>query len=104
MPGGRWLGGRPVPLVEGGSGLRVRSEALTRLLIAAVLCNDASPQDDAGVVQAVGDPTEVALLDLARRFGIDAKEEGAKAPRLHELPFDAERSRMTVVSQTTSGV
>jgi Ca2+-transporting ATPase len=95
--------GHPVPLVEGGSSVYVRSETLTRLLIAGVLCNDASPQDAAGLVQAVGDPTEVALLDLARRFGIDAKDTRAQAPRLDELPFDAERRRMTVVCQTANG-
>ncbi|MEX2159865.1 MAG: cation-transporting P-type ATPase [Dehalococcoidia bacterium] len=99
-----WIEGHPVVLVEGGSSLSGRSDTLTRLLIAGVLCNDASPQDGAGLVRAVGDPTEGALLDLARRFGMDAKEVRAKAPRLHELPFDAERSRMAVVSQTTSGV
>jgi len=99
-----WLEGRLVPLVEDGSGLHVRSETLTPLLTCAVLCNDASLEDGTAVGEAVGDPTEIALLDLARRLDIDAKEARARAPRLHELPFDAERSRMTVVCQTTNGV
>ena len=99
-----WIDGRAVSLLEGGSSLDVRSETLARLLIAAVLCNDASPQDPAGLVRAAGDPTEVALLDLAGRFGIDARDARAQAPRLDELPFDAERSRMTVVCRTASGV
>jgi len=99
-----WFEGRVVPLVNDGSALGDRSETFARLLIAAVLCNDANPPPGDPGTATAGDPTEVALLDLAGRFGIAPTDTRMQAPRLHELPFDAERSRMTVVCQTTNGV
>jgi sodium/potassium-transporting ATPase subunit alpha len=46
-----------------------------------------------------GDPTEVALLKAARERGVDLTGE-----RWQELPFDAERKRMTTVTSTADGV
>jgi len=65
------------------------------LLRALALCNDAylSPQ---GVWQ--GDPTEIALAELADRARSDGLDPAAlmlQWPRVDELPFDAERKRMS---------
>jgi Ca2+-transporting ATPase len=70
------------------------ASAQERLLRAAVLNNDAQPGADGGFE---GDPTEVALLEAALRGGVHAERWRAKAPRVGELPFDAERKRMTTV-------
>ncbi|HEY6878611.1 MAG TPA: HAD-IC family P-type ATPase [Polyangiales bacterium] len=63
----------------------------SRLLEAAVLCNDAQLP---GEGRALGDPTEVALLTLAARVGIPADALRAKYPRVAELPFDAGQKLM----------
>jgi Ca2+-transporting ATPase len=45
----------------------------------------------------VGDPTEGALLAAARWLGVDADALERDERKLAELPFDAERKRMTIV-------
>ena len=72
------------------------------LLRALALCNDAyrNPQ---GHWQ--GDPTEIALAELADRAGIEGLDNAAlmrQWPRVGELPFDAERKRMSTYHPLTS--
>lgn len=62
------------------------------LLNALALCNDARVDAAGGVV---GDPTETALLDLAREKGLLRESLDEKHPRLAELPFDSNRKLMT---------
>jgi len=64
------------------------------LLRAAALCNDAGT-DAHGV--PTGDPTEVALWQAARTAGLHKARLERHAPRCRELPFDAERKRMTTI-------
>ena len=68
---------------------------LREALRTAVLCNDAAL--DATGREAVGDPTEVALLALAMRFGLSPPDVRSASPRELEIPFEAKRARMTVV-------
>ncbi len=65
-----------------------------RLLQALVLNNDARADGDG---RLVGDPTEIALYEAARRAGIDGPAAVAQSERLDELPFDSERKRMTTL-------
>lgn len=55
------------------------------------LCNDASL---AGGMRR-GDPTELALLDLAARYGIRREETEQKMARMGEIAFDSGRKMMT---------
>ena len=63
------------------------------LLEAAVLCNDASWEDDAGL----GDPLEVALLRSATASGLDVAGIRRAHPVHEECSFDNARKRMAVV-------
>jgi P-type Ca2+ transporter type 2C len=67
-------------------------------LRAAALCNDAVRGDD-GHWQ--GDPTETALAALAADAG--GGPVMADAPRLAELPFDAQRKRMSTLQRVEAG-
>ncbi|MGH8968698.1 MAG: cation-translocating P-type ATPase [Actinomycetes bacterium] len=74
--------------------------ALERLLRDGVLCNDAQlapPVDGDDEWTPIGDPTEVALLVLAAKAGMDATATRARFPRVREVPFDSARARMTTV-------
>jgi Ca2+-transporting ATPase len=47
--------------------------------------------------KATGDPTEIALLEAARNHGADRSALEVAYPRIAEIPFDAERKRMTTL-------
>jgi magnesium-transporting ATPase (P-type) len=71
--------------------------ALRDLLHAAALCNDAEllpPEDERTAWSVLGDPTEGALLVLARKSGLDLARLRHDAPREAELPFDADSKLM----------
>jgi P-type Ca2+ transporter type 2C len=59
----------------------------TRLAYGLVLDSDATVADDGSVV---GDPTELALVVLAAKLGVDAEETRRAYPRLAEVPFDSD--------------
>jgi Ca2+-transporting ATPase len=70
----------------------------------SILANDARLTDtdaDGKLDSSVGDPTEIAMLDLGMKYGLtkDALEGGA--PRVAEIPFDSERKMMTTVHKRT---
>ena len=62
----------------------------TYLLRVAVLCNNAKGVDG----EYKGDPTEISLLRAAGGMARELRSE-----RLFEIPFDAERKRMTTVNR-----
>lgn len=67
------------------------SMPMTYLLYAAVLSNDSVIADG----KEIGDPTETALLWMARRMGGSEEEIRRSMPRLSELPFESERKIMS---------
>jgi Ca2+-transporting ATPase len=76
--------------------------ALTTALWVAALANDAQlekqPDADGGsTLQAVGDPTETALLIAAAKAGALRDQLEESYPRIDEIPFDSARKRMTTV-------
>ncbi len=79
------------------------------LLRGALLCNDAyletSGLDTQRSYRLVGDPTEGALVVAAAKAGFWKEEVEEVQPRLAEIPFEAERKRMTTIhpDPTTNG-
>ena len=61
-----------------------------------LLCNDASTLHD----QRLGDPTELALLDLASRYSLVREDLEKEMPRINEQAFDSDRKMMTTVHST----
>lgn len=57
------------------------------------LCCDAQTTQ----TQRIGDPTELALVDLLDSYHIDELETRKKYPRLDENPFDSERKLMSTL-------
>ncbi len=82
------------------------------------LCNDASlgtafsgtPTASAGVSGSrsatvssrIGDPTELALLDMAATMGLSRPALESKFPRIHEIAFDSDRKMMTTLHKQGS--
>lgn len=61
------------------------------LLQGLILCNDAVVNADS----RLGDPTELALLDLAHGYGIRKEELEKQMPRVAEVSFDSDRKMMS---------
>ena len=70
------------------------------LLIAATVCNDAHlQQHPQGEWQILGDPTEGALITLSAKANLDQTALNHQYHRLAEIPFTADRRRMTVLTK-----
>jgi Ca2+-transporting ATPase len=77
-----------------------------RLAEAAVLCNDAellAPAERGDPWEAVGDPTEAALLAFGAKAGVERSRTQGASPRLAEVPFSSARKRMTTVHRRSDG-
>ena len=64
-----------------------------KLVIAGLLCSDAVTTTD----KEIGDPTEIALVDLGERLHLDELIVREITPRISELPFDSDRKLMTTL-------
>jgi Ca2+-transporting ATPase len=65
----------------------------------ASFCNDAALEEVDGNWTVRGDPTEGALLVLARKAGIEPEELLRESPRVAEIPFSSEAKRMSTFHQ-----
>lgn len=95
------VAGHNLALQDGAQGGSLGSQPVEigLALAAGALCNDASMQPDpqTGRYQAIGDPTEGALLVAASQVNLQKSELEKIMPRVGELPFDSVRKRMTTV-------
>ncbi len=76
-------------------------ESEEKIATAMSLCSDA--QLDADSKDAVGEPTECALVNYAYKLGLDKNVQKEEMPRIGEVPFDSGRKMMTTVHQTADG-
>ena len=75
-----------------------------KLISYGVLCNDTKVNlDDNNKYHTIGDPTEVAFIDLAILTNDNPIEITKANPRIFELPFDSERKLMTTVHDFSDG-
>lgn len=75
-------------------------ETLLSLLEAADCCNNARlnpPCAEHPTWTSLGDQTEAALKVAALKANLSEKELNLLYPRVHEIPFDARRKRMTTI-------
>ncbi|MGB7509742.1 MAG: cation-translocating P-type ATPase [Pelodictyon phaeoclathratiforme] len=88
--------------VPGGGDL---PESMQELLLAGILCNDARlVKNDDGGWKIAGDPTEGALLVVARKAGFDEGELQLANERLDEQPFSSETKRMITLHRSGEGM
>lgn len=80
------------------------SDALQRgdyqdFLRGMVLCNDAVSE----IGSRLGDPTELALLDMAVEWGCNIGRIRQQMPRIKELSFDSDRKMMSTLHRAPGG-
>ncbi len=69
-----------------------------------LLCNDATfTADNESQNEALGDPTETALLEMAKYRHLNHAEVIRTYPRTGEIPFDSERKLMTTFHKGPNG-
>jgi Ca2+-transporting ATPase len=79
---------------------------LKALLSAAALCNNARlspPSKENPRWSALGDQTEAAIKVVAYKYGLSDGQLEMYYPRVHELPFDAGRKRMSTIHKLDPG-
>lgn len=80
------------------------SGKLDRLVTISVLCCDAKEvKNNEGGITKVGDPTEIALIDLGRQNGVEKAELETECPRVGEVAFDSSRKRMSTINRMQDG-
>jgi len=67
--------------------------SLKQVLKIGLLCNNARDEKD----NILGDPTEIALIKVAKKYGLDKKVLTEKNSRVKEYPFDSIRKMMSIV-------
>ncbi|MDY6796469.1 MAG: cation-transporting P-type ATPase [Actinomycetota bacterium] len=80
-------------------------ESLEPAVRAAALCNNSrlvAREGEEGW-RIIGDPTEGALIVLARKAGLDPEELYSRCQRSFELPFESVRKRMSVICREDEG-
>jgi sodium/potassium-transporting ATPase subunit alpha len=82
--------------IEPGS---VLAEAHRNFFLTAELCHDLRETRERSGNAFLGDPMEIALIEMARRI----LREPATSRRLDEIPFDAERMRLSTVHAMPPG-
>ncbi len=73
--------------------IKAEGPNIDRLAQIAMLCNDAKINGD----NLIGDPTELALVTLAAKYGLDQNAYRETYPRMDEYPFDSDRKRMSTM-------
>ncbi len=79
---------------------------LDTLLTAAALCNNSRltpPSPERPQWTCLGDQTEAALKVAALKGRLDEQTLSQAYPRVHELPFDARRKRMSTIHRNGQG-
>ena len=73
-------------------------------LVAGAACTDAVLREEqGGTARILGDPTEAAMVALARDRGMDQREILDRCPRVGRVPFTSERGWMATLHETDGG-
>ncbi len=90
---------------EAGAAMAELPKPLRHTLSTAALCNNAHLDVDKESKRwkIIGDPTEGALLTVAAKGKLSRERIGPANEIVHELPFDSDRKRMTVVTRDAEG-
>jgi P-type Ca2+ transporter type 2C len=68
---------------------------IKQILKIGILCNNARDEQDT----ILGDPTEIALIKIAKTFGINKKITTENNIRVKEFPFDSTRKMMSIIRE-----
>ena len=79
-------------------------QGLAELALAATLCNEGDLHERDGRWTWRGDPTDVALLSMARKVGVVRETAMTRWPERHGIPFEPERRYAASFRRDASGL
>lgn len=80
--------------------IKVYTKDRQKLYSMASLCNNV----DIGLEnKLIGEPTEIALMEIAIKNGVYKNKEEQVLPRVNEIPFDSKRKMMTTIHRNKTG-
>ena len=80
------------------------TDNIAKLNLYGVLCNDTKvTKNSNGTFTKIGDPTEIAFVDLSFNLKQDPTKLFSDNKRIFELPFDSDRKLMTTVHDFKAG-
>lgn len=68
------------------------------LALFGLLCNNTRIEKELEELKKIGDPTEIALVDLAINVGLEPLKLMSQYQRIYEIPFDSNRKLMSTVN------
>ncbi len=80
----------------------VSADSIDKLVLVSVLCNNAVWQKEQEGISGIGDPLEVALLEMAANLGEAPEQIRGRYPRLREVPFDSDIKMMGTFHESKS--
>jgi calcium-translocating P-type ATPase len=82
------------------SSLRQRDPAVQLFLQTALFCHELRETQESGHRETIGDPTDIALVEMARGL----TQHAPTYPRVDEVPFDSDRKRLSTLHRTDDGL
>jgi len=89
--------------LEDGKAPTQHAAPLLELATIILGCNNAHLVQEDGDWKTLGDPTEGALLTAGIKAGGDRERIERELPKHHEIPFDSDRKRSTVIRRMPDG-
>jgi len=71
--------------------------ALMECLKCGLICNDSQVAKDGARIKVQGDPTEAALIVVARKAGLDETTLSMDMPRIESVPFESQHQYMATL-------
>jgi Ca2+-transporting ATPase len=90
-------------LIEGRATGAEHTQPLLELATSLLACNNAELVLERGTWKVIGDPTEGAMLVAGHKAGAKREDVDRDLPKHHEIPFDSERKRRTVIRRMPGG-
>lgn len=90
-----YINGESIPVEK----LQENHPSHRKLLYLSVLCNNSI----LGEGRAIGDPTELALVNMGKIYGLNEMSIREEYTRVEELPFDSKRKLMSTVNKSIDG-
>jgi Ca2+-transporting ATPase len=90
-------------LFEGRATDAAHTEPLLELATSLLACNNAELVLEDGSWKVIGDPTEGAMLVVGHKAGGRREHVEHDLPKHHEIPFDSDRKRRTVIRRMPEG-